>query len=208
MGPYLPSANLTDLLSNAITACKLFGGSYARARVVGSVAVTPDCEGEDLVVSPSELEGAEQFQFSTPMGRLMDYGGLNTFWPYAWSAMIPVAAFQNEKDYWVNFFGTKEFAPGQKGVTWSHHCLGGNVAISSDGMTPQPRGYREAAVQIMLPTPDTNYTGYEDMISEVQEHVLKYLQTDGKEFPGFTELNQMVLVCRSIEGGLEQSLSS
>merc|ERR1711959_809894 len=182
--PYLPSANLTDLLSNAITSCKVYGGSFGRHRVLATVAATPYCEGEDRVVSPSELEGAvNQWHYTTPMGHLMDYGGLNAFWPYAWSAMIPVAAFQNEKDYWVDFFAKA----GLKAV--NHHCLGGNVAISSDGMTPQPRGYREAAIQIVLSLPDTNITGYEDNISWVQEHVLKYLQTDGKDFPGFSELN-------------------
>jgi hypothetical protein len=125
-----------------------------------------------------------------PMGHMVAMEGGATYWPYSWSSMIPVAALADKEDrpFWIDLF--------LKGI--GHHALGGNVNISSDGMTPQPKGYRDAAVQIMLGPSlfDGNYTKYEEYISEVQAKVLSHLGVeaakangDASSFPGFTEPN-------------------
>ncbi|CAK0827153.1 unnamed protein product [Prorocentrum cordatum] len=70
--------------------------------------------------------------------------------------------------------------------------MGGKQRIASDGKTVQPKGYREAAMQVMF-TSNGNHTEFIAMISEVSGMVLKFLGIPGQGsadgFPGFTEMN-------------------
>lgn len=203
--PYLPATgNYTDLIKDVITPCKFITQSIDRYMSdVSTVGYTDGvfCEGKTprafLPASkrdlPSEIEKFRETDLSkqNPMGHMNAPEGGATYWPYSWASMIPVAALADAEDrpFWIDFF----LRTGGNG-----HALGGNINISSDGMTPQPIGYREAAVQITLPSwlpgIDGNYTKYEEYISEVQKRVLKHLGVNGTapgeaSFPGFTDPN-------------------
>jgi len=204
---YLPSSgNYTGLIQDVITPCKFISQSLGRYMSDVSVVGLTDgvfCEGKGPRVFmpsskrdvPSEIEKFRETVDDdirrNPMGHMMAPEGGATYWPYIWSSMIPVAALANKEDrpFWIDFFLLTD---------GNGHALGGNLNISSDGMTPQPKGYRDAAVQIMLSPSlfDGNYTEYEEYISEVQAKVLGHLGVqaaeangDASSFPGFTEAN-------------------
>ena len=73
----------------------------------------------------------------------------------------------------------------------SHHATGGNLRSASDGMTVQPRGYREAALEVMRIDGWGNSAEYMEMISWLSQAILRALNATGPMdgFPGFSEPN-------------------
>jgi len=205
--PYLPEGNYTALIQNALNTCETVAKSWGRIMTVGTVVGLDNlimCKGKPALdfMSSSQranatyvknfMENGEGFRFlQSPVGHMAAPEGSNTYWPYGWSAMIPVSALQDKKDrdFWIDFF--------KKHIGVGHHALGGNMRISSDGMTPQPQGYREAFGQIIL-TPGVfggDYEAYETYLSELQKRILKHQGVNGTtadNFPGWTELNHQL----------------
>jgi len=194
---YLPHAILSEGIQRLLTSCMISGG-YMSQKLVGIVAGAPIfCFNEPLRLAPEHaslpkkemdefvLSVYSQWIMNSPLGQLSDIPGSGTHWPYGWSAILPVSMItEHDRDWIVGFLQSK--------VGFSHHAMGGKQRIASDGKTVQPKGYREAAMQVMF-TSNGNHTEFIAMISEVSGMVLKFLGIPGQGsadgFPGFTEMN-------------------
>jgi hypothetical protein len=176
------------------------GGGSAGHYMVGLAAGSNFCFNEPLALAPEyaslpkkEKDETVLRQWQTnfmrsPLGQVFDFSGPGTNWPYAWSALLPVSMITEHDRDWiiqlVHTFG-------------SHHILGGKLRVAGDGMAVQPRGYREAGLQVTLNSEKLgtgdNSTAYLATIAEISDLVLQYLGVSGQEsadgFPGFTEIN-------------------
>jgi hypothetical protein len=193
---YSPPGNLTERIQSLLTSCMIGGGSSGH-NMVGLTAGGSLCFNEPVALAPEYaslpkkerhealLQQSQTLLMRSPLGQVLDSSGAGTDRPYAWSAMLPVSMITEHDRDWiiqlVHTFG-------------SHHILGGKLRVAGDGMAVQPRGYREAGLQVMLVlgTGD-NSTAYMANIAEISDLVLQYLGVSGQEsadgFPGFTEIN-------------------
>ena len=196
---YLPAGIDIELLKDVVGSYKMAPGSWGRLFVAMTTDPNmhwaedkpflfwlPSSEQDDpQVKEANRKDSVNPVLLESPMGHLAETKNGATYWTYHWAAMLPVSVVTDkaQREFWVDFFNlVKENGP---------HCLGGNIAISSDGMSPQPKGYRAAALEIMLGAM-SNYTEYEEKISEIQKRVLEGLGVNGPTadaFPGFTEVN-------------------
>jgi len=191
---YKPLGNLTEIIQNLLTSCMIGGGSSGHM-MVGATAGANICFNEPAALAPeytnlSKKEKDEtllqmwQTQFMrSPLGQMLDISGPGTNWPYGWATMLPVSLItEHDRDWVIQLLHT----------FGSHHILGGKLRVAGDGMTVQPKGYREAGLSVMLKMGD-NSTAYLAKISELSDLILQYLGVSGQEsadgFPGFTELN-------------------
>jgi hypothetical protein len=195
---YKPSGNLTERIQSLLTSCMT--GSFNGQNFLGLPVGGKFCFNEVPKPAPvcASLPKADQDEtmlqewevayMRSPLGQLLDINGGATSWPYAWAALLPVSMItEHDRDWVIQTLHAFE----------SHHVMGGKLRVAGDGMTVQPKGYREAGLSVIL-TPgklgvENNGTAYLAKIAEISDLILQYLGVSDNEsadgFPGFTEIN-------------------
>ena len=198
---YVPTSKYLDIISsdnetlyiplfqNVITSCEYTGGTRYRFMIgfSGNGAIPLQCQVDGLPQSvlTEAIVSSYPKVYATPAGHLSDTSGPGTYQQYGWSALFPTSAIVNyNRDFMVEFFG---FTARQIG----HHVMGGNIAISGDGMDSLPDSFRQAGVQMVLPQYSSNFTEYDELASKLSGLFLAYLGADYNSglFPGYTEIN-------------------
>jgi len=195
---YKPPGNLTEGIQSLLTSCisGSFNGQNFLSLPVGGTfcinevpkpapeyAILPKEDQDEIVLRQSEAN-----YMRSPMGQLFDFNGGATSWPYAWAALLPVSMItEHDRDWVIEMLQNFN----------SHHIMGGKLRVAGDGMTVQPKAYREAGISVILQPSifglENNGTAYLAKIAEISDLILQYLGISDQEsadgFPGFTEIN-------------------
>jgi len=195
---YKPSGNLTEGIQSLLTSCisgSFVGQNRLRLTVGGTFCINevpklaPEYaslpkEDQDEIV----LQQSEATFMRSPMGQLADFNGGATSWPYAWAALLPVSMItEHDRDWVIQLLHS----------LGSHHSMGGKLRVAGDGMTVQPKAYREAGIERIIEPSlfglENNSTAYLAKVAEISDLILHYLGVSDQEsadgFPGFTEIN-------------------
>jgi len=189
----LSTSTYVPLFRDMIVSCRFTGGTFSRSMIgvtanavplavctyMGDVGQSTN-NGSPLLALSSRYGEL----FTTPTGHLLDSSGPGTYQPYSWSVLLPQELIiEYNRDFMVNFFGFQ--------FDYSHHVMGGRIAMSGDGMDSLPDSLRQAGVQIVLLQPSSNFTEVDEFYSFYSSLVLRYLGVNSatRDFPGYTEIN-------------------